>query len=183
MVLVQPEPSTDVPAPSNIVEEHEEDDDDTAQKEPSPELEEVALPRKPGSAVKARTNGTHPLAKQIFHDDIVDSSDEDAPSTSAATSATYVCGYSDTRTGIICETRLSTREERETHQRFVHSVKNSKFDAKSRFTQEATMKMKKQLEQERVNKKVQGKKPRKRESDGHGVSMLARKAMHAKIRE
>ena len=182
MVFVQPQPSTDEPPLPSIVEEQEEEDDIT-HKEPSPELEEVALPRKVGSAIKARTNGTHPLSKQIFHDDVVDSSDEETTATSVAAPATYVCGYSDTRTGIICETRLSSREERETHQRFAHSVTNSKFSAQSRFTQEATMKMKRQLEQERVNKKIQGKKPRKRESDGHGVSMLARKAMHAKIRK
>jgi hypothetical protein len=79
----------------------------------------------------------------------------------AAASASYVCGYQDHRTGAMCETRLPTREERETHQRFVHGVKNSG-TLKAKMLQEAQLKLKKQQEQERINKKLQGQKGKKK---------------------
>lgn len=137
--------------------------------------------------VKAPSNSakpTHPLAKQIFHQDIVDSSDEEeetaAATKAAQVPASYVCGYSDTRTGILCESRFTSRDERETHQRFVHGVKNNTYSAQSRFSQEAKLKVKKDLEQARVNKKIQGKRGKKTlASDGHG--MLARQALHSKF--
>lgn len=183
MVLVQPPQSDEIPSDIQV----SGNEDDMPSKEPSPELEEIVSPRKPGVKANGMSKKAHPLAKQIFHDDIVDSSDEEeevAPVKVVTPAPSYVCGYADSRTGIICETRLASREERETHRRFVHSVRNNEFSAQSRFAQEAKQKMKKQLEQERVDKKLQGKKRKsKGDSDGDGVSILAVVAMHSKFKQ
>lgn len=171
-------------------------DDMAVEKSPSPELEEVVSPRKrlsPASAVgfdKSVPDGlkalpkavktAHPLSREVEPEDSDDSdTGVPPPPTRSAAPATYVCGYALGRAGTICETRLSSQEERVTHQRFVHGVRASS-SHKDKFLQEAKIKMQKQMEQERINKKMGQKGKKKLDSGVSGMSLHARKAATGK---
>lgn len=160
VVVVTQEPDE---TETSSLDTHDEDETATP-KEPSPELEEIVTRRKtlpkPSHTTKPvkpvqTSKGPHPLSREVQDEPAVSSERLPSSSLSPPPPATYVCGHSDTRTGIICETRLGSREERETHQRFVHGVKASS-SQHARFLAEAQAKVKKQMEQERVNKKISG---------------------------
>lgn len=166
MVVVTTEPG-DSSVDTTDVEE------DTSAKLPSPELEDFIprrkSPSKPnGTAVPvqkvAPAKAPHPLSKEVEIPVEAESKRRPSPSLSPSlppAPPTYVCGYSDTRTGIICETHLPTRQEREVHQRFAHGVKVTT-SQRARFLAEAKLKVKKQMEQERVNRKMSGKTGKKK---------------------
>lgn len=70
---------------------------------------------------------------------------------------------------------MPTREEREVHQRFAHGVKVTT-SQHARFLAEAKSKVKKQMEQEGVNRKMSGKTGKKKlVSNVSELALTARK--------
>lgn len=140
---------------------------------PSPELEAPLVTEKPptrvlsilGSAKRAAAAAAASVVSISDNDD--DSDEQGSASTRNLPSApapapVYVCGHQDMRTGAMCEMRLESRDARETHLRFEHGVVNSNHLLQNRLRLEADRRLKKQAEQQRVNRKLQGRKPIKR---------------------